>query len=1056
MAELPTGTVTFLFTDIEGSTQLVKQLRDDYGDVLAAHQILLREAFMQHGGQEIDTQGDAFFVAFRRARDAVSAAVDGQRALAAHAWPAGIEVRVRMGLHTAEPAVGADRYTGLGVHRGARIMAAGHGGQILMSEATRAVLEDEDLPGVELRDLGDHRLKDLDRPGRIYQVDAEGLPDEFPALRTLEAPTAYTGLEDELAEAARAAVWHERFLTRRRIAAAAVLAVGVATAAFAILGRSETERPIQIGADALGLIDTESAEIVGQVDVGATPTGVAHGEGAVWVANADLNRVTRVDPERNLVVDTIPVGSSPSRIAVGGGAVWVTNSLDGNVSRIDPETNTVVQTIPVGTFPVGIVHTAGSLWVANTGDSTVTRIDADTGTTETFAVAATELAVGDGTLWASDRTANRVTRIDPISASTVHAINVGNGPEGVSFGEGAAWVANSQDGTVSRIDPATNAIVATIRVGNDAAGVATGGGSVWVANRTDGTIARIDPQTHEVERVSVGNRPQGVTVRGDDVLVTVRQSAAGHRGGTLRVRTDRDVHSIDTAVAYDTSAWIVLRMTNDGLVGFNQAGGLQGTQLVPDLALALPTPTDGGRTYTFRLRANVRFSTGRTVMASDVRSTFERLFKVGELPVVYYDGLIGASRCRQVPAQCDLSQGIVANDSARLVSFRLTEPDPEFLYKLALPFAYVLPAQTPARKAGPQNPLPATGPYVIADYRTNRVLRLRRNPRFRQWAQAAQPTGYPDEIVFEIGGTPDDAVRAVIRGEADLFTSSQSQNVPSQDELAEIKTRYASQVRTNPQASTIGLFLNTRVPPFDRVDVRRAVSYAADRAAAVEAAGGRDVAQLTCQILPPSFPGYRPYCPYGTPVSPPGPWAGPDLAKARALVAASGTRGMSVNVWSWADKPWPGRYAVQLLRSLGYRASLRSAAGFDYFEQAFDSRTKAQIGTWEWISDYPAASGFFSPILTCAAFLPNDPANSNAAEFCDPRIDREIARAAAEQVTDPAAARERWARIDAQTVDAAPLVPLANPKAVDVLSKRVGNYQYSPQLGVLIDQLWVQ
>src|SRR5438105_9897869 len=142
MAELPSGTVTFLFTDIEGSTQLVKQLGDRYAGVLAEHQQLLREAFVQHGGHEIDTQGDSFFIAFRRARDAVAAAVAAQRALAEHDWPAGAEVRVRMGLHSGEPAIGENRYTGLGVHRAARVSAAGHGGQILLSDTTRSLVED--------------------------------------------------------------------------------------------------------------------------------------------------------------------------------------------------------------------------------------------------------------------------------------------------------------------------------------------------------------------------------------------------------------------------------------------------------------------------------------------------------------------------------------------------------------------------------------------------------------------------------------------------------------------------------------------------------------------------------------------------------------------------------------------------------------------------------------------------------------------------------------------------------------------------------------------------
>jgi peptide/nickel transport system substrate-binding protein len=344
---------------------------------------------------------------------------------------------------------------------------------------------------------------------------------------------------------------------------------------------------------------------------------------------------------------------------------------------------------------------------------------------------------------------------------------------------------------------------------------------------------------------------------------------------------------------------------------------------------------------------------------------------------------------------------------------------------------------------------------MIARYRLGSVMRLRRNPHFREWSPQAQPDGYPDEIVFDIGGTPDAAVRAVIDGKSDLFTSAQSQNAPSSARLAMLRTRHASQVRTNPQPAVIGLFLNTNVTPFDREDVRRAIAYAADRAGAVEAAGGPAVAQATCQVFPPSFPGYRPYCPFTAGDTSHGRWTAPNLTKARALVAASGTRGTRITVWSWADKPWPGRLAVELLRSLGYRVSLRSASGFDYFDRAFDSRTKAQVGTWEWISDYVVASGFYNPVLTCKSFLPNNPANANGSQFCEPRLERLAERATAEQLTNPAAARELWARIDRETVDAAPVVPLVNPKAVDVLSRRVGNYQYGPS-GPLVTQLWVR
>src|SRR5438445_7961063 len=185
MAVRPRGTVTFLFTDVEGSTRLLRQLRDRYGAVLAEHQRLLRAAFAAHGGEEVDTQGDAFFFVFSRARDAAAAAADGQRALAAHDWPEGADFRVRMGLHTGEPVLSDEgRYHGMGVHRTARIMAAGHGGQILASQATASVLGDDDLEGISLRDLGEHKLKDLERPERIYALSVDWLEQTFSPLNT--------------------------------------------------------------------------------------------------------------------------------------------------------------------------------------------------------------------------------------------------------------------------------------------------------------------------------------------------------------------------------------------------------------------------------------------------------------------------------------------------------------------------------------------------------------------------------------------------------------------------------------------------------------------------------------------------------------------------------------------------------------------------------------------------------------------------------------------------------------------------------------------------------
>jgi class 3 adenylate cyclase len=183
---LPGGTVTFLFTDIEGSTRLLRELGDAYASVRADHHRILRHAAQVRGGREVDNQGDAFFFVFARARDAVLAAADAQHGLAAHRWPEGVEVRVRMGLHTGEPHVGDEGYLGLDVVKAARICAAAHGGQVLLSQTTRALIAGDEPEGVGVLNLGEHRLKDLERREPLFQLVLVGLPALFDRPRTLE------------------------------------------------------------------------------------------------------------------------------------------------------------------------------------------------------------------------------------------------------------------------------------------------------------------------------------------------------------------------------------------------------------------------------------------------------------------------------------------------------------------------------------------------------------------------------------------------------------------------------------------------------------------------------------------------------------------------------------------------------------------------------------------------------------------------------------------------------------------------------------------------------
>jgi predicted ATPase/class 3 adenylate cyclase len=205
---LPTGTITFLFTDIEGSTRILQGLGDRYREVLETHDRLIREAVAQAGGTEVRTEGDAFFVVFPTALAAVEAVGAAQRALARQAWPEGFEVRVRMGLHTGEGVPGGGDYIGLDVHRAARVAAAAHGGQVVLSQATAALVEGRLPAGAHLRDLGRHRLKDLAQAEHLHQLVIDGVPADFPPLRTLDAGlhrlplqlTSFVGREREVKE----------------------------------------------------------------------------------------------------------------------------------------------------------------------------------------------------------------------------------------------------------------------------------------------------------------------------------------------------------------------------------------------------------------------------------------------------------------------------------------------------------------------------------------------------------------------------------------------------------------------------------------------------------------------------------------------------------------------------------------------------------------------------------------------------------------------------------------------------------------------------------------
>lgn len=1029
----PAAIRTFLIPDVRGYTRYTQEHGDEAAAALAARfAALVRASVAEFGGALIELRGDEALVAFSSAREALRAAVDLQRRSREEtddglALPLGLGI----GLDSGEAVPTEGGYRGGALNLAARLCSIAQPGQIFASEGVIHLARR--VPGLRFGQPRTVRLKGISERVRAIPVVPE-VP--LPPLPAAKGPSG------------------RRVRLRAAIAVAGLTIVGAVLAYVLARGGDASTA---IAANAAGLMDGSNGRLIAEVPVAGRPSAVAVGSGAVWVTDAVDDSVLRIDPAKHHVVDRIEVGRDPEAVVVGGGSVWVANGQEGTVSEINPGKGTVVATRRVGNGPTGLAFTPGAVWVVNELDATLSRISTATGRVVgvvRLGQNPSGIAAGLGAVWVTSEESGLLLRVDPATNAVSQIVSVGNGPTGVTVGKGAVWVANPPDHTISRVDPASGSVTKTALDGPPGA-LAFGDGGLWSANTLEGKLALIDPEERRMRRaIDVGSAPAALAGADDRLWVVALASRATHRGGELRIvfQGGDAFDSIDPAVSFRSAAWQALSLVYDGLLTFRRVPGPLSATVVPDLATSLPTPQSNGTTYTFRLRRGIRYSDGREVKATDFRHAIERQFRAETGFAGVGLALLGAEQCSK--GRCDLSRGIVTDDRAGTVTFHLTDPDPNFLFKLALPFGAAVPVGSPKPDVG-THALPATGPYRVERYIPNRKLVLVRNPRFREWSADAQPAGYPDRLVWTFGIAPEQATTMVERGRADIMIDA-----PPERRLSEIARLYPSRAHPYLRAATFYLFLNTRAAPFDDVRVRKALNLATDRSAIVRQWGGSELARPTCQLLPPGFPSYQPYCPYTARARSSGIWTAPDLPRARRLLTTAKATGVAVTVGVNADDPRKvatARYFVQLLARLGFQARLRLYPDIQrFYEQAGKPASQLQAGLQGWESDFPRPSDFFLSLLTCSTYQPTAPVNLNPEGFCDQSVDRGADRAHELEASDPAAAGELWQRLDRRVTDLAPLVPFVNTVGLNLISARTGNYQRSVQLGVLLDQLWVK
>jgi peptide/nickel transport system substrate-binding protein len=496
-------------------------------------------------------------------------------------------------------------------------------------------------------------------------------------------------------------------------------------------------------------------------------------------------------------------------------------------------------------------------------------------------------------------------------------------------------------------------------------------------------------------------------------------------GGSITVSETSQPDFLDPALSYTVNGWEPLSIAYSRLIEYKRADGAEGSQLIPGLAEELPTVSEDGLTYEMTLRDGLKYSDDSPVKASDFEHAIKRVLNLESGGSAFYLVIEGAQDYIDAgKPEGDIS-GIETNDQSGKITITLSEPDGSFSNVLAMPFASLVPGDTPFRNLT-EDPPPGVGQYQITESVPNRQFVLEKNPNYPDLGPDLPP-GKVDKITAKIIKSAQRQTQDVISGELDYM-----QDPPPADLKPEVKAEYSDRYEEITTASTYYMFMNTRVPPFNKPEIREAVNWGLDKPALARLFAGE--VSPGCSFLPPNMPGYDEAldveeCPWGNPNEP------PDLEKARQMIEDAGEAGTKVTVYGNNDDPTDKvteAYADQL-NKMGFDAEPRILDGGVYFQTIGAAKTRAQTGFANWFQDFPHPKNFMF-LVDGKSIQPTN--NQNFGNVDDPEITQGIAELNQEpEITDEVA--EQWAELNRKLVERAWVVPYGHRKLATFVSERI-------------------